>query len=96
MGLGRVQESRRVKILDPVKEQARIIPVARMAFQEYHRQALETRKQELDAKAILEAAEQAINAEEVGSEVRDFNNSDSEDSDYGVVQNPFVGVGFDD
>jgi hypothetical protein len=96
MGLGRVQESKRVKIMSPGKENAYIIPVARMAFEAYHKMALETKKQELDAKAILEAAENAINAAE-GSEVgEDFDDACSEDSDYGVVANPFVGVEFDD
>ena len=95
MGLGRVQESKRVKILSPSKEKALITPVARLAFETYHKMALETKQQELEANAILEAAENAINAEMEGSDVGDFDDACSEDSDCGVVADPFADVEFD-
>jgi hypothetical protein len=40
MGLGRVQESKRVKILSPSEEETLITPVARMAFETYRKMAL--------------------------------------------------------
>ena len=95
MGLGRVQESRRVKILNPSKEKALITPVAKHAFRVYHEMALDSKKQEMEAKAILEAAENAINVDLEGSEVGDINDASSERSEYGVVEDPFADVEFD-
>jgi hypothetical protein len=42
----------------------------------------------------LEAAENTINVD-LGSDVGDFDDACSEDSDYGVVEDPFADVEFD-
>ena len=93
MALGRVQESCRVKILDPSKEKVHILPVAKMAFDTYNSMAQESKKQETEAKKILEAAENAVNVD-MGSDAGDFNNADSECSDY-VVEGNFFADAFD-
>jgi hypothetical protein len=92
MGLGRVQESRRVKILSPSKEKAHILPVARLAFQTYAAMAKESQKQEMEIKAILEAANKAVD-EDMGSEAGEFDAS-SECSEC-IVDDPFADVEFD-
>jgi hypothetical protein len=96
MGLGRVQESRRVKILDPSREAALILPAARCCFQSYHEKALQDQKEELETKALLEAAENAVNAEMGGSDWGDFNDASSEYDEVGMVADPFADVSFDD
>ena len=93
MGLGRVQESCRVKILDPRKEKVHILPVAKLAFDTYNSMAQESKKQETEAKKILEAAENAVNAD-LGFDAGDFNDADSECSDY-VVEGNFFSDAFD-
>ena len=96
MGLGRVQESRRVKILDPKREAALILPAALCCFQSYHEKALQDKKEELETNALLEAAENAVNAEMEGSDLGDFDDVSSEASEVGFVADPFENVGFDD
>ena len=96
MGLGRVQESRRVKILDPRREKALILPVARLAFEANHDKAVKSKKEEQEIKALLEAAEDAVNAEMEGSDLGDFNDASSEYDEVGMVADPFADVSFDD
>jgi hypothetical protein len=90
MGLGRVQESQRVKILDPSREAALVIPSAKEVFYKYEEWAQAQRKEEMETRVLLEAAENAVNAE-VELE-HDF----SEDEEEGVYIDPFADVGFDD
>jgi hypothetical protein len=92
MGLGRVQESRHVKILSPSKEKAHIVPVARLAFQAYAAMAKESQKQELEIKTILEAANKAVDAD-MGSEAGELDDASSDLEC--VVGDPFADVEFD-
>jgi hypothetical protein len=90
MGLGRVQESQRVKILDPSREAALVIPSAKEVFYKYEEWAQAQRKEEMETRALLEAAQNAVNAEVELEE--DF----SEEEEEGVYVDPFADVGFDD
>ena len=85
-----------MKILDPSREAALILPAARCCFQSYHEKALQDQKEELETKALLEAAENAVNAEIGGSDWGDFNDASSEYDEVGMVADPFADVSFDD
>ena len=93
MGLGRVQESIRVKILHPDREAAHILPAAKEAFRMYEERTRAYVQEEARTKALLEAAENAVNAEMEGSDVGDFDDASSED---GEVVDFLADVGFDD
>jgi siroheme synthase (precorrin-2 oxidase/ferrochelatase) len=64
MGLGRVQESKRVKILDPEREKRMVLPAAREVFDQYNKWALERKKEEEEAARLLAAADEAVNADD--------------------------------
>jgi hypothetical protein len=90
MGLGRVQESQRVKILDPSREAALVIPSAKEVFYKYEEWALAQRKEEMETKALLEAAQNAVNADV------ELEEGFSEDEEAGFYADPFADEDFDD
>ena len=61
-----------------------------------HGKAAKSKKEELETKALLEAAEDAVNAEMEGSDLGDFNDTSSDYSEVGTVADPFADVSFDD
>jgi hypothetical protein len=93
MILGRVQESKRVRILHPDREAAHIIPTAREAFRQYQRRTEDSMKEQAETRELVERFENAISAE---MEEGDFDDACSEDSEGGVAADPFADVSFDD
>ena len=91
MALGRVQESKRVRILHPDREAAHIIPAAKEAFRMFQERTAAHAQEEARTRAMLEAAEHAINAE---MEEGDFDEASSDEG--GVADDPFADVDFDD
>jgi hypothetical protein len=70
MGLGRVQESKRVKILDPNLEKYLVLKAAKEIHQMYHEWTLAHKKEEEEAARILAAANEVINGDvEVAEEL---------------------------
>jgi hypothetical protein len=92
MGLGRVQESIRVKILHPDREAAHILLAAKEAFRMYEERTRAHVQEEARTRALLEAAENAVNAE---MDEGEFDDCFSEDSEGGVAADPFADVDFD-
>ena len=91
MALGRVQESKRVRILHPDREAAHIIPAAKEAFRMFEERTAAHVQEEARTRAVLEAAEKAINVE---MEEGDFDDASSDEG--GVADDPFADVDFDD
>ena len=92
MGLGRVQESIRVKILHPDREAAHILPAAKEAFRMYEERIRAHVQEEARTRALLEAAENAVNAE---MDEGEFDDCFSESNEGGIAAYPFADVDFD-
>jgi hypothetical protein len=90
MALGRVQESRRVRIVHPDHEAAHLVPAAREAFRQYERRTADDVAATASAKEVVENAERAILA---SVEEGDFSDVESEG---GVGADPFADLDWDD
>jgi len=90
MGLGRVQESKRVKILDPNLEKYLVLKAAKEIHQMYHEWTLAHKKEEEEAARILAAASEVINGDvEVAEEL-------DEEEEVGFHGDCFQDVEFED
>jgi hypothetical protein len=72
MGLGRVQESKRVKILDPNLEKHLVLKAAKEIHEMYQDMTLQHKRREEEAARLLAVANEVINGDVAEESEEDF------------------------